>query len=161
MEGPMIIEAEMEGHFVHRMANIATGDDRRRGTLNFRLEEFHGGKITISLQWNYKKARGKEDPGNPIYGPWNDKIPSGWRNSYVAEQQDHPARVHDGFRTRGAAACSTLTEEGRKELCGLLRRNLDIFARKPTDMTGVSRYIAEHRLNIREGCLPVRQKKMG
>ncbi|GKD68273.1 hypothetical protein Tco_1322363, partial [Tanacetum coccineum] len=26
-------------------------------------------------------------------------------------------------------------------------------------MTGVSRHIAEHRLNIREGCLPVRQKK--
>nr|GEV08549.1 hypothetical protein [Tanacetum cinerariifolium] len=30
-----------------------------------------------------------------------------------------------------------------------------------TDMTGVSRHIAEHRLNIREGCLPIRQKKIG
>ncbi|GJV23268.1 hypothetical protein Tco_1375963 [Tanacetum coccineum] len=28
-------------------------------------------------------------------------------------------------------------------------------------MTGVSRHIAEHRLNIREGCLPVRQKNRG
>ncbi|GKA75877.1 hypothetical protein Tco_0782255 [Tanacetum coccineum] len=28
-------------------------------------------------------------------------------------------------------------------------------------MTGVSRHVAEHRLNIREGCLPVRQKKRG
>ncbi|GJS15791.1 reverse transcriptase domain-containing protein [Tanacetum coccineum] len=28
-------------------------------------------------------------------------------------------------------------------------------------MTGVSRHIAEHRLNIREGCLPVRKKKRG
>ncbi|GJX71017.1 hypothetical protein Tco_0308188 [Tanacetum coccineum] len=28
-------------------------------------------------------------------------------------------------------------------------------------MTGVPRHIAEHRLNIREGCLPVRQKKRG
>nr|GEV22875.1 reverse transcriptase domain-containing protein [Tanacetum cinerariifolium] len=52
-------------------------------------------------------------------------------------------------------------EEGRKELCGLLRRNLDIFAWKPANMTRVSRYVAEHRLNIREGCLPVRQKKRG
>ncbi|GKB45146.1 reverse transcriptase domain-containing protein, partial [Tanacetum coccineum] len=26
-------------------------------------------------------------------------------------------------------------------------------------MTGVPRHIAEHRLNVREGCLPVRQKK--
>ncbi|GJW28903.1 reverse transcriptase domain-containing protein [Tanacetum coccineum] len=45
-------------------------------------------------------------------------------NSYIAERQDHPTRVHDGFRTRGAAA-------------------------------------SKHRLNIREGCLPVRQKKRG
>ncbi|GKG37948.1 hypothetical protein Tco_0457171, partial [Tanacetum coccineum] len=26
-------------------------------------------------------------------------------------------------------------------------------------MIGVSRHLAEHRLNVREGCLPVRQKK--
>ncbi|GJY51289.1 reverse transcriptase domain-containing protein [Tanacetum coccineum] len=56
---------------------------------------------------------------------------------------------------------STLTEEGRNKLCGLLQRNLDIFAWKPADMTGVPRHIAEHRLNIREGCSPVRQKKRG
>ncbi|GKF94506.1 hypothetical protein Tco_0284206, partial [Tanacetum coccineum] len=56
---------------------------------------------------------------------------------------------------------STLTEEGRSKLCGLIQRNLDIFAWKPTDMTGVQRHIAEHRLNVREGCSPVRQKKRG
>ncbi|GKC70253.1 hypothetical protein Tco_1116136, partial [Tanacetum coccineum] len=28
-------------------------------------------------------------------------------------------------------------------------------------MTGVPRNVAEHRLNIREGCLPIRQKKKG
>nr|GEV36743.1 reverse transcriptase domain-containing protein [Tanacetum cinerariifolium] len=53
----------------------------------------------------------------------------------------------------------TLTKEGRKPLCDLLRRSLDIFAWKPADMIGVSRYITEHRLNIRKGCSPVRQKK--
>ncbi|GJY92100.1 reverse transcriptase domain-containing protein [Tanacetum coccineum] len=31
---------------------------------------------------------------------------------------------------------STLTEEGRKALCDLLRRSLDVFAWKPADMTG-------------------------
>ncbi|GJR37270.1 hypothetical protein Tco_1212954 [Tanacetum coccineum] len=56
---------------------------------------------------------------------------------------------------------STLTEKGRKELCSLLKQNLDIFAWKPADMTGVPRNIAEHRLNIREGYSPVRQKKRG
>ncbi|GJW45641.1 reverse transcriptase domain-containing protein [Tanacetum coccineum] len=54
---------------------------------------------------------------------------------------------------------STLTEEGRNKLCGLLQRHLDIFAWKPADMTGVPRHITEHRLNVREGCSPVRQKK--
>ncbi|GJX21499.1 reverse transcriptase domain-containing protein [Tanacetum coccineum] len=56
---------------------------------------------------------------------------------------------------------STLTEEGRNKLCGLLQRNLDIFAWKHADMTGVPRNIVEHRLNVREGCSPVRQKKRG
>ncbi|GKA93720.1 hypothetical protein Tco_0815706 [Tanacetum coccineum] len=56
---------------------------------------------------------------------------------------------------------STLTEEGRNKLCGLLQRNLDIFAWKPADMTGVPRHIAEHRLNVRKGCSSVRQKKRG
>ncbi|GJW70552.1 hypothetical protein Tco_0127469 [Tanacetum coccineum] len=56
---------------------------------------------------------------------------------------------------------STLTEEGRNKLCDLLQRNLDIFAWKPADMTDVPRHIAEHRLNVREGCSPVRQKKRG
>ncbi|GJV13927.1 reverse transcriptase domain-containing protein [Tanacetum coccineum] len=56
---------------------------------------------------------------------------------------------------------STLTEEGRNKLCGLLQRNMDIFGWKPADMTGVPRHVAEHRLNVWEGCSPVRQKKRG
>ncbi|GKA06366.1 reverse transcriptase domain-containing protein [Tanacetum coccineum] len=39
--------------------------------------------------------------------------------------------------------------------------NLDIFAWKPSDMTGVPRSISKHRLDIREGYPPVRQKKEG
>ncbi|GJW68109.1 hypothetical protein Tco_0122533 [Tanacetum coccineum] len=56
---------------------------------------------------------------------------------------------------------STLTEECRNKLCDLLQRNLDVFAWKPADMTGVPRHIAKHRLNVRKGCPPVRQKKRG
>ncbi|GKB38784.1 hypothetical protein Tco_0883726 [Tanacetum coccineum] len=54
---------------------------------------------------------------------------------------------------------STLTEEGRNKLCSLLQQNLDVFAWKPADMTGIPRHIAEHRLNVQKGCSPVRQKK--
>nr|GEZ00692.1 reverse transcriptase domain-containing protein [Tanacetum cinerariifolium] len=117
-EGPMIIEVEMGGHYVHRIyvdggslrkSYIAASKDRRRGTLNIRSNEFHGDEITLSLQRDYRKAG----------------------------------------------------EEGRNELCGLLRHHLNVFAWKPADMTGVPRHIVEHRLNVHEGCLPIRQKKRG
>nr|GEW24247.1 reverse transcriptase domain-containing protein [Tanacetum cinerariifolium] len=55
----------------------------------------------------------------------------------------------------------TLSEEGHNKLFDMLQRNLDIFAWKPADMTGVPRHIEKHLLNIREGCPPVRQKKRG
>ncbi|GJU05964.1 reverse transcriptase domain-containing protein [Tanacetum coccineum] len=56
---------------------------------------------------------------------------------------------------------STLTEAGRNKLCDLLQHNLNIFAWKPVDMTDVPRHITEHRLNVRVGCSPIRQKKRG
>nr|GEV51523.1 hypothetical protein [Tanacetum cinerariifolium] len=109
MEGPMIIEAEMGGHCVHRIyvdggSSSEIFKDRRRGTLNIRLDEFHGGEITLSLQRDYRKAG-------------------------VAIHSEHPEQT--------AAIGSTQTEEGRKELCGLLRRHLDVFTWKPADMAGV------------------------
>ncbi|GKF43333.1 reverse transcriptase domain-containing protein [Tanacetum coccineum] len=55
----------------------------------------------------------------------------------------------------------SLSEKGRMELCNLLKENLDIFAWKPADMTGVPRSIAEHRLNVNEGCPPIRPKRRG
>ncbi|GKC46015.1 reverse transcriptase domain-containing protein, partial [Tanacetum coccineum] len=55
----------------------------------------------------------------------------------------------------------SLSEKGRMELYNMLKYNLDIFSWKPADMTGVLRSIAEHRLNIREGCQPIRQKRRG
>nr|GFA98432.1 reverse transcriptase domain-containing protein [Tanacetum cinerariifolium] len=46
-------------------------------------------------------------------------------------------------------------------MCALLQRNLDIFAWEPKHMTGVPRSIIEHKLKIRQGYSPVRQKKRG
>nr|GEW31798.1 reverse transcriptase domain-containing protein [Tanacetum cinerariifolium] len=56
---------------------------------------------------------------------------------------------------------STLIEGGRNKLCDLLQCNLYIITWKPVDMTDVPRHIAKHRLNVREGCFSVRQKKKG
>nr|GEX81251.1 reverse transcriptase domain-containing protein [Tanacetum cinerariifolium] len=58
--------------------------------------------------------------------------------------------IYPEYLEHTIATGSTLTKEGQKELCGLLRRNLDIFAWKPADMTEVSLHIAEHGLNIQK-----------
>nr|GEY82317.1 reverse transcriptase domain-containing protein [Tanacetum cinerariifolium] len=76
----------------------------------------------------------------------------------VTKEKIHVA-IHPEYQEQTIAIGSTLTEEGQKELCGLLRHHLDVFTWKPADMAGVPRHIAEHRLNVREGCLPIRQKK--
>ncbi|GKB00587.1 reverse transcriptase domain-containing protein [Tanacetum coccineum] len=67
--------------------------------------------------------------------------------------------IHLEYPEQTIAIGSTLKEDRRKALCELLRRNLDIFSWKPKDMKRVPRHLAEHRLNFREGCLPVRQKE--
>nr|GEV95550.1 ethylene receptor 2-like [Tanacetum cinerariifolium] len=100
-------------------------------------------------------------------------------NGIIERPGDHSARFFNGFKTKSTTVChqpsqrrkntgdnSSGTSEtnhnnriypnkGRKELCGLLRRHLDVFVWKPIDMTGVPRHIAEHKLNVREGCLPL------
>ncbi|GJY33238.1 reverse transcriptase domain-containing protein, partial [Tanacetum coccineum] len=80
--------------------------------------------------------------------------------SQVLEEKIKVA-IHPEYPEQTIAIGSTLTEKGRKKLCALLRQNLDIFAWKPADMTGVPRHMAEHRLNVREGRPPIRQKKRG
>ncbi|GKA95827.1 reverse transcriptase domain-containing protein, partial [Tanacetum coccineum] len=56
---------------------------------------------------------------------------------------------------------SNLTEKARVKMCNLLQQSLDVFSWTPADMTGILRHITEHRLNVREGCQPIRQKKRG
>nr|GEX14084.1 reverse transcriptase domain-containing protein [Tanacetum cinerariifolium] len=81
------------------------------------------------------------------------------------EKKAHPTNLtvslHPNFLEQEVVVGGSLSEKGCNELCALLKRNLDIFAWQPSDMTGVSRSIAEHRLNVRDGYLPIRQKKRG
>ncbi|GJS02236.1 hypothetical protein Tco_0318744 [Tanacetum coccineum] len=73
--------------------------------------------------------------------------------------QNLKVAIHPNFPDQEVAIGGTLSLAGRTKLCTLLKKNLDIFAWQPSDMTGVSRSIAEHRLNIWKGYSPVRQKK--
>nr|GEX89865.1 reverse transcriptase domain-containing protein [Tanacetum cinerariifolium] len=69
--------------------------------------------------------------------------------------------LHPDFPDHEVVIGGLLSDKGRTELCSVLKKNLDIFAWQPSDMTGVPRSVAEHRLNIREGYTPVRKKKRG
>nr|GEX01318.1 reverse transcriptase domain-containing protein [Tanacetum cinerariifolium] len=119
--------------------------------------------VTIFIKRNNREARSKENPGPGVPQPCTMILGSGVLQPVINQVTEEKIQVaiHPDYPEQTIAIGSTLTEENRKELCGLLRRNLDIFVWKPTDMTGVPRHIAKHRLNIREGCLPVRQKKRG
>ncbi|GJS41648.1 reverse transcriptase domain-containing protein [Tanacetum coccineum] len=160
-EGPMIIEAEIRGHFIHRISSspyngiigrpgvrkIQAVPSTAHGMLKFPVA---GGILTLKS---------------------NRIIPI--ECAAVSRPERQPPAAHQAIEERIKVAInpdypkqtimigSTLTEEGQNKLCDLLQRNLDVFAWKPADMTGVPRHIAEHRLNIREGCPPVRQKRRG
>ncbi|GJT42010.1 hypothetical protein Tco_0941875 [Tanacetum coccineum] len=227
-EGPMIIEAEIGCHFIHRIyvdggstseiiyehcfnglrpevkipmvpatapligfsghmangTNIAASKNRGCRAFNLYMDEFYGGDITISVQWDHRKARVRKIQAVPstAHGMLKFLVPGGILTlrsnriiplecTMVFRPEAQPSSItqavkerirvaiHPEYPEQTIAIGSTLTEEGRKALCGLLRRNLDIFAWKPEDMTGVPRHLAERRLNVREGCLPVKQKK--
>nr|GFB39543.1 reverse transcriptase domain-containing protein [Tanacetum cinerariifolium] len=108
-------------------------------------------KITQSFE------RGKEIAFPPLVNS------NGTEGPLVIEAEAHPANLtvplHPIFPDQKVVVGGSLSDAGRTELCSLLKRNLDIFAWQPSDMTGVLRSIAEHRLNVREGCPLVRQKK--
>nr|AAX95687.1 RNase H, putative [Oryza sativa Japonica Group] len=52
----------------------------------------------------------------------------------------------------------TCDEVPEDALVSFLRANADVFAWRPTDMPGVPREVIEHRLAVRSGARPVRQK---
>ncbi|GJT31135.1 hypothetical protein Tco_0911410 [Tanacetum coccineum] len=79
----------------------------------------------------------------------------------VVRHENFNVALHLNFLDQEVAIGGTLSTKGRTELCSLLKENLDIFAWQPSDMTGVPRLVAEHRLNIQEGYSPARQKKRG
>ena len=85
--------------------------------------------------------------------------------SQISLKDKHPENykvaINPDFPEQEISIGGTLSEKGRLELCALLKKNLDVFAWQPSDMTGVPRSIAEHNLKIREGYPPIRQKKRG
>nr|GEY88813.1 hypothetical protein [Tanacetum cinerariifolium] len=59
------------------------------------------------------------------------------------EKKTHPAKLevtlHPNFPDQEVVVGGSLSDRGRTELCSLLRKNLDVFVWQPSDMTGVPR----------------------
>nr|GEW62819.1 reverse transcriptase domain-containing protein [Tanacetum cinerariifolium] len=69
--------------------------------------------------------------------------------------------LHPDFPDQEVTIEGTLSDKGCTELCSILKKNLEIFAWQPSDITAVSRSVVEHWFNIQEGYSLVRQKKRG
>ncbi|GKC42571.1 ATP-dependent DNA helicase PIF1, partial [Tanacetum coccineum] len=203
-EGPMVIEAEVGGHLVHRMYVDGGASSKILYEHCFNqlcpeirnqmvpattyLVGFSGeiiwplGQVSLLVKigdeehstsaWmNFMVVRSYSSYNGIIGRPGIRRIKAIPSTAHrmlkfpmtggTGTEEKIQVAIHPEYPEQTIAIGSTLTEEGQKKLCGLLRQNLDIFAWKPADMTGVPRHIAEHRLNVREGCFPVRQKKRG
>ncbi|GKA34192.1 hypothetical protein Tco_0720621 [Tanacetum coccineum] len=171
-EGPMIIEVEIGGHFIHRMyvdggstLEIIYEHCFNRLCPEVKNSNGFGNNSSHWVQWRNYMDNGTYTAasGNSMIVPLKCTTVSGQEThtskvKRVAEEKIKVA-IHPEYPKQTIAIGSTLTEKGWKVLCELLRRNLDIFAWKREDMTGVLQHLAEHHLNVREGCLSVRQKK--
>nr|GFA91712.1 reverse transcriptase domain-containing protein [Tanacetum cinerariifolium] len=151
-EGPMIIEAEIGGHCVHRMYV----DGRSASKIMY---EHCFSRLHLKIKKQLIPAT------TPLIGFSGEIIwPIGQIQLLVKiEDEEHSALTWMNFmivrsHSRNAKDSGRRRSNHPKKLqVGFT----DIFAWKPADMTGVPRHIAEHRLNVREGYSSIRQKKRG
>ncbi|GKC87480.1 reverse transcriptase domain-containing protein [Tanacetum coccineum] len=163
MEGLMIIEAEIGGHFIHRIY-VDGGSaleilyehcfNRLRPEVKNQMVPATAPLIGFSREiiwpmgqillpvnigdvehftstWiNYVVVRSPSLYNGIIVRPRVRKI-------QAAVEERIRVAIHPDYPEQTIIVGSTLTEEGRKALCDLLRRRLDVFAWKPADMIGV------------------------
>lgn len=67
--------------------------------------------------------------------------------------------LHEAYPRKIVKIGSQISLKTRDELVSLLREFRDVFAWEPKDMPGIPESIALHRLNIKSGVHPVKQKK--
>nr|GEW82668.1 reverse transcriptase domain-containing protein [Tanacetum cinerariifolium] len=130
-EGPLVIEAEMGGHVIYRMY-IDGGSSM---------------KILYEHCFNQLRPEIK-----------SQMVPVTTSLTGFSDETIWPLGQ---LRLLEVVIGGSLSDKGRTELCSVLKKNLDIFAWQPSDMTGVPQSVVEHQLNIRDRYTPVRQKKRG
>nr|GEX74847.1 reverse transcriptase domain-containing protein [Tanacetum cinerariifolium] len=118
-EGPMIIEGEIGSHFIYRIY-------------------LDGGSASKLLyEYCFNRLRPKVKNYTNIASIGSAQKPEAQYSSITqAAKERIKVAIHPEYLDQTIVIGSTLKEEGRKALCELLRRNLDIFSWKPEDMTG-------------------------
>ncbi|GJZ07435.1 reverse transcriptase domain-containing protein [Tanacetum coccineum] len=178
-EGPLVIEAEIGGHMIHRI--YIDGDHCTKAWMDFMIvrsispyngiigrpgiREIQAVPSTAHGMLKFPADGGIVTIRSTVLIPAECVTvitsPTEIPKEAEARHKNLKVAIHPNFPDQEVAIGGTLSVEGRTKLCTLLKKNLDVFAWQPSDMTGVPRPIAEHRLNIREGYSPVRQKKRG
>nr|GEX87890.1 reverse transcriptase domain-containing protein [Tanacetum cinerariifolium] len=166
-EGPLVIEAEVGGHTIHRMYidggssmeilyehcfNRLRPDIKRQmvpGTTS--LIGFSGettwplGQLKLLVTIGDATHSTKAWMNFMIVKSLSLLIPvecASVDTSSVTpeEKKARPANLtvplHPNFLDQEVVVGGSLSDEGRTELCSLLKKNLDIFAWQPSDMTG-------------------------
>ncbi|GKF10405.1 hypothetical protein Tco_0048331, partial [Tanacetum coccineum] len=110
-EDPMIIEAEIGGHFIHGIY-VDEGSASEILAFNLYVDEFYGSKITISVQWDHRKARSSRIiplECTMVSGPKAQPF-----NVIQATKERIKVAIHLEYPKQTIAIGSTLIEEGRK-----------------------------------------------
>ncbi|GJW90454.1 reverse transcriptase domain-containing protein [Tanacetum coccineum] len=169
-EGPLVIKVEIGGHAIHRIAPLTGFSGEIIWPLGqLRLLVTIGDAKHSAREWmNFLIVRSPSSYNvtirSTIVIPTEcatiKTVPINKPKKQVEIRHENvKISIHPDFPDQEVAIGGTRSTKGRMELCVLLKENLDIFVWRPSDITGVPRSIAEHRLNIREGYPPVRQKK--
>ncbi|GJX56926.1 hypothetical protein Tco_0286823, partial [Tanacetum coccineum] len=149
-----IIEAEIaEGHCVHRQIQLLVkiGDEEHYASswMNFMVVRSSSPYNGIIGRLEVRKLQAVP---STAYGMLKILVEGGVITLKSSKLVPLECTVVSGHK-ESPSTTKPMIEERIK--------NLDIFAWKPADMTSVTRHITKHRLNVQEGCSPVRQRKRG
>nr|GEW61950.1 reverse transcriptase domain-containing protein [Tanacetum cinerariifolium] len=172
-EGPMITEAEIGGHCIHRMYVDDGSASEILGEIIWPIQllvKIIDEEHSTTARMNFVVVR-SPSPYNGIIGrPGVIKLQAVSSTAHVMLK----LLVEGGVITLKSSRlvplnCTMVSgPEGNLSVTKQIVEervkvaiNPEYPEQTPADMTGVPRHIEKHRLNIREGCPPVRQKKIG
>nr|GEX82331.1 reverse transcriptase domain-containing protein [Tanacetum cinerariifolium] len=155
-EGPLVIEAEIDAHMIHRMILVTIGDidHSTRAWMNFMivrsLSPYNGiierpGIKEIQAVPAHRMLKFPAD-GRIVTIHSSILIPAECA-TVITSSKEIPKEAgvrHENFKValhpnvpdQEVAIGGTLSAKGRTELCSLLKENLDIFTWQPSYMTG-------------------------